>query len=66
MGWSASEIHLFPLSGDGPAAAHALTNDGRWAVSPVSMRDGRNVVYLSGDNGGRMEFRRVRAYERGR
>jgi len=66
-GWSASEIYLLSLSGDRPVGdAHPITNEGRWAVSPVWKRDGRTVVYLSGDNGGRMEMRSVRAFERDR
>jgi Tol biopolymer transport system component len=66
-GWSASEIHFLSLDGDEPGRrGHALTNEGRWAVSPVWMRDGRSVAYLSGDNGGRMELRRIAVHERGR
>ena len=66
-GWSASEIQLLILSGDRPSGGvQPLTSEGRWAVSPVWMRDGRTVVYLSGDNGGRMEMRRVHAFDRDR
>ena len=65
-GWSASEIYLLPLSGDRPAgAARALTREGRWAISPVWTRDGRSIVYLSGDSGGRREVWKLAVFAAG-
>jgi Tol biopolymer transport system component len=58
------QARLLPTSGDGRGGpAHALSKDGRWAISPVWTRDGSGIVYLSGDTGGRQEVRKLAVFD---